>query len=342
MWQRFTERARRVILLAQNEAVKKNSAYLDTEHLLLGLLREKDAVGVQMLSQIGVSLEVIEESVEKRIAYEAQNNSEPRLTAHAKRVLELAADESWRMKLKNIGTEHLLLALLREKNGVASAVLHEFGADLVTLRKHIVQYHASQMPPIPSAIAPEKPSIPLVFANLPKGEDICLRFRLTAAQSHRRFLYAICFVPATSALTLVSGFVSIFTTFPNLPWLLRPVIFFALMYAGACLSIIFRANHYGATVCLQRQGLLTTKPKNTKQFYLRLCKWKQIHTIREINGDFCFCGWRYFILVPREAFRSKDEAQQFLEIAQQIWKSNGTQWPENSSEIKLGHYVSNK
>ena len=141
MWQRFTERARRVILLGQKEAGEMNSGHVGTEHLLLGLAHENEGVAAQVLAKMGVSLE----KVRAEIDGEAQVNrdptdGEPKLTPKAKRVLELAADEARRMRHNYVGTEHLLLALLREKDGLAAAVLRRLGLNLGKARAQVLEY----------------------------------------------------------------------------------------------------------------------------------------------------------------------------------------------------------
>lgn len=144
MWQRFTERARRVILLAQEEAGKMNSSHVGTEHLLLGLARENDGAAAQVLTKMGVSPQHVRQEIEAEIGQpEEPSGNEPKLTPRAKRVLELAADESRRMRLNYIGTEHLLIALLREKDGVAANVLRKLGLKIETVRTQVESYVGS-------------------------------------------------------------------------------------------------------------------------------------------------------------------------------------------------------
>lgn len=141
MWQRFTERARRVILLGQEEAGKMRSSHVDSEHLLLGLIRENDGVGAQILAKLEISAEQVRQAIAKEIQQPtATASDEPTLTPRAKRVLELAADEAVRMKHNYIGTEHLLLALIREKEGLAGQVLRKLGLDLETARREVNTY----------------------------------------------------------------------------------------------------------------------------------------------------------------------------------------------------------
>ena len=141
MWQRFTERARRIILLAQEEAGKMNSNHVGTEHLLLGLVRENEGVAAQVLTKMGVSLAKVRNEIEGEVQPGSDPTSgEPKLTPKAKRVLELAADEGRRMRHNYIGTEHLLLALLREKDGLAATVLRRLGLNLESAREQVMEY----------------------------------------------------------------------------------------------------------------------------------------------------------------------------------------------------------
>ncbi|HVF10416.1 MAG TPA: ATP-dependent Clp protease ATP-binding subunit, partial [Abditibacteriaceae bacterium] len=141
MWQRFTERARRVILLGQEEAAKMESGHVGTEHLLLGLVRESEGVAAQVLQKMGVSLQRVRQEIEAEVQPMGESTgAEPKLTPKAKRVLELAADEARRMRHNYIGTEHLLLALLREKDGVAAGVLRKLGLNLEKVRGQVMEY----------------------------------------------------------------------------------------------------------------------------------------------------------------------------------------------------------
>ena len=156
MWQRFSERARRVILLGQEEAEKLNSAHVGTEHLLLGLARETDGCGAKVLAQIGIEPEQLRAATLAAIApvVEPQRQaSEPKLTGKAKRALELAADEARRLRHNHIGTEHLLLALLREKDGVACEVLNGLGLTLENTRAQVLIHLDEVRAPI-AATAP--------------------------------------------------------------------------------------------------------------------------------------------------------------------------------------------
>jgi len=147
MWQRFTERARRVILLGQEEAGKMNSGHVGTEHLLLGLVRENEGVAAQVLQKMGVSLGKVRQEIEAEVQPGTDPSAgEPKLTPKAKRVLELAADEARRMRHNYIGTEHLLLALLREKDGLAATVLRRLGLNLEKARTQVMEYLGPDAP----------------------------------------------------------------------------------------------------------------------------------------------------------------------------------------------------
>ena len=161
MWQRFTERARSVILLGQEEASRMNSDHVGTEHLLLGLVRQNEGVAAQILQRMGVSLPKVRREIEREVQPESSVGSEPKLTPKAKRVLELAADEARRMKHNYIGTEHLLLALLREKDGLGATVLRRLGLDLEKARAEVMAYlgpdepQINSNPPMKDVLTPE-------------------------------------------------------------------------------------------------------------------------------------------------------------------------------------------
>jgi ATP-dependent Clp protease ATP-binding subunit ClpC len=134
-FEKFSERARRVLTLAQEEAAHFNHTYIGTEHVLLGLLREEEGVGAKVLANLGVSLNKARSAVEFIIGRgEKPSTGEIGLTPRAKRVIELAIDEARHLGHNYIGTEHLLLGLLREGEGVAADVLDSFGITLERVR----------------------------------------------------------------------------------------------------------------------------------------------------------------------------------------------------------------
>ncbi|MDP2931744.1 MAG: ATP-dependent Clp protease ATP-binding subunit [Chloroflexota bacterium] len=137
-FEKFSERARRVLTLAQEEAEHLNHNYIDTEHILLGLVREGEGVAAKVLVNLGVALNKVRSAVEFIIGRgEKPTTGETGLTPRAKRVIEVAIDEARNLGHNYIGTEHLLLGLLREGGGVAAAVLDNFGITLEKVRTEI-------------------------------------------------------------------------------------------------------------------------------------------------------------------------------------------------------------
>ncbi len=140
MFERFTDRARQVVVLAQEEARMLNHNYIGTEHLLLGLVHEGEGVAARALESLGISLEAVRQQVEEIIG---QGQQAPAghipFTPRAKKVIELAGREAGALGHSYIGTEHLLLGLIREGEGVAAQVLVKLGADLAGVREQVVQ-----------------------------------------------------------------------------------------------------------------------------------------------------------------------------------------------------------
>src|SRR5205823_4193792 len=135
MWQRFTERARRVIFFAQEEAARLGENYVGTEHLLLGLIREMDSVAGRLLERMGLSGAQIRAEVEKQVTVGKGNlGQDMQLTPRAKRVIDLAYEEARQLNNNYIGTEHLLLGLVREGDGLAARVLVVLGVNLERTR----------------------------------------------------------------------------------------------------------------------------------------------------------------------------------------------------------------
>src|SRR5256712_360456 len=137
---KFTERARRVLSLAQEEAQRFQHNYIGTEHLLLGLVREGEGVAAKVLSNLGVELYRVRNSVEFIIGRgDRIVLGEIGLTPRAKKVIELAVDEARRLNHHYIGTEHLLLGLIREGEGIAAGVLESLGVSLEKVRTQTIQ-----------------------------------------------------------------------------------------------------------------------------------------------------------------------------------------------------------
>lgn len=137
---RFTQRAQKVLFLAQEEARRLNYPYVGTEHILLGLIREGEGVAGKVLSGMGIDADTVRSKVEKAVEKSESNpTGEVTLTPRAKKVLELAVDEARRMGTNYVGTEHLLLGLVREGEGIAARVLTSLGADLNRVREGVIQ-----------------------------------------------------------------------------------------------------------------------------------------------------------------------------------------------------------
>ncbi|MDN5696987.1 MAG: NDP-hexose 4-ketoreductase, partial [Rubrobacter sp.] len=140
MFERFTERARKVVVLAQEEARHFNHNYIGTEHLLLGLLREDEGVAARALTSLGVSLDEVREQVESIVGYgEEGSGGQAPFTPRSKKVLELALREALQLGHNYIGTEHILLGLVRESEGVAARVLSNLDVDPDKVRREVVR-----------------------------------------------------------------------------------------------------------------------------------------------------------------------------------------------------------
>jgi ATP-dependent Clp protease ATP-binding subunit ClpC len=140
LFERFTDRARRVVVLAQEEARLLNHNYIGTEHILLGLIHEGEGVAAKGLESLGISLEAVRSQVEELIGHGASSPSgHIPFTPRAKKVLELSLREALQLGHNYIGTEHILLGLIREGEGVAAQVLVKLGADLSRVRQQVIQ-----------------------------------------------------------------------------------------------------------------------------------------------------------------------------------------------------------
>jgi ATP-dependent Clp protease ATP-binding subunit ClpC len=140
MFERFTDRARRVVVLAQEEAKMLNHNYIGTEHILLGLIHEGEGVAAKALESLGISLDSVREQVQDIIGQgQQQPTGHIPFTPRAKKVLELSLREALQLGHNYIGTEHILLGLIREGEGVAAQVLVKLGADLNKVRQQVIQ-----------------------------------------------------------------------------------------------------------------------------------------------------------------------------------------------------------
>jgi|HubBroStandDraft_2_1064218.scaffolds.fasta_scaffold119294_2 ATP-dependent Clp protease ATP-binding subunit ClpC len=187
MFERFTERARRVIVLAQEEARALEHNYIGTEHLLLGLLADGEGIGAQALQAMGLSLE----ETRGRVLEMVRPGKKPLLghipfTPRAKKSLELSLREALQLGDNYIGTEHILLGMLREGSGVAAQVLNQLGVDLSRTRVQVIALSPGSAPqPIEGVRAGQLPVAPRqvvrvdVLARLQEISD-----RLAAIEAH--------------------------------------------------------------------------------------------------------------------------------------------------------------
>lgn len=167
MWQRFAERARRVVFFAQEEAERRGDKYVSTEHLLLGLVREEDNVASRILEELGIPTGRIRADMERQMAVgDPQTAEDIMLHPRGKRVIDLAHEESRRLQDPHIGTDHLLLGLIREGEGLASRVLTKLGATIDAVRAIVDQQRAPKPP------AAKPPSIGELWEAMPPEERL--------------------------------------------------------------------------------------------------------------------------------------------------------------------------
>jgi ATP-dependent Clp protease ATP-binding subunit ClpC len=146
MFERFTDRARRVMVLAEEQARIHSHDWIGTEHILLGLIQEGDGVAVKALESLGISLEAVRQQVEEIIGRGQQVPRAGRLpfTPRAKKVLELSSREALQLGHNYVGTEHILLGLIRDGDGVAGQVLAGLRADLTRVSQQVIELHGDQ------------------------------------------------------------------------------------------------------------------------------------------------------------------------------------------------------
>jgi hypothetical protein len=180
MFERFTEQARTAVVLAQEEARTLKHSYIGTEHILLGVLREQEGVAARMLESLGVTVERVRANVVLIVGTgeEVTSGMIP-FTAHAKTVLELALREAMNLGHRQIGVEHIMLGLLREKKGVAFRILADFDADPEKIRNEVIRVAAAapaEPPEHEGGVARPAPS-PFVEEPPATAEDMELGWR---------------------------------------------------------------------------------------------------------------------------------------------------------------------
>ena len=170
MWQRFSERGRKAVFHAQEAAQKTHSAYVGPEHLLLGILREEDSAAVRALGRMGVKVPQLQKDVEKVIGVHVGvgDGSGMTLTPSAKRCIDLAYDEARHLKHDYIGTEHLLLGILKLREGIPSKIFFDHKVELEPLRKEVLGLVARDRP---HAIKPKVGIFKKVLYSIFDGKD---------------------------------------------------------------------------------------------------------------------------------------------------------------------------
>ncbi len=162
MWDRFTERAKHVISTAREEATRLGSEYVRTEHILLGLCREPDGIAARALENLGVDIESLAMEIEQQVqrGNAVPSSDEIAFTPRAKKVLELSVEEARRFNHSYIGTEHILLGLVKEGEGIAAKVLQDLKIDLDKIQAEVIRLLGDQGKPGPQASTSKKSQTP--------------------------------------------------------------------------------------------------------------------------------------------------------------------------------------
>jgi len=183
VFERYTDRARQVIVLSQKEARSLNHNYIATEHILLGLIREGEAVAAQVLVSLGITLPEVRAQVEEIVGRGNQQAASDYLpfTPRAAKVLQLSEREALQLGVRYIGTEHILLGLIREGEGVGAQILQNLGLDLSRVRQAVLQKIAYTPPgqadkPMPPMSRPARPSQDyFLVAHAEKTDDVSVK-----------------------------------------------------------------------------------------------------------------------------------------------------------------------
>ena len=169
MFERFTDRARRVVVLAQEEARMLNHNYIGTEHFLLGLAHEGEGIACQALEALGISLDTVRAQVHEVIGEGAEPaGGHIPFTPRAKKVLDLSLREALQLSHRYIGTEHILLGIIREGEGVAAQILVKLGADLNTVRQQVIELIARR----PGETTPRLPAEATPWVGAPRTATV--------------------------------------------------------------------------------------------------------------------------------------------------------------------------
>src|SRR5688500_14809579 len=186
---RFNDRAKRVLALAQDEAIRFNHNYIGTEHLLLGLVREGEGVAARVLDSLGVELSKVRTAVEFIIGRgdSTTSPSEITLTPRTKKIIELAIDEARKLGHTHVGTEHMILGLVRDGESVACGVLESLGVSLEKVRHQVIATLGQQHYPTDAATAAERSGpleLPATFGPAVPRDRLDLSSRRTLARAY--------------------------------------------------------------------------------------------------------------------------------------------------------------
>ncbi len=177
---RFTERAKTVITLAQQESQRLQHNYIGTEHLLLGLVREGGGLAAKVLATMDIDLATVRSKVEAIVSRGKKTPyGKVGMTPRAKKVIELAVDEARRLNHHYIGTEHLLLGLLREGEGIGAGVLEDLGVDLQRTRREVILALEKPLPSVPGNLPARPTAVILTTLAIVAFAAIALRRRIS-------------------------------------------------------------------------------------------------------------------------------------------------------------------
>jgi ATP-dependent Clp protease ATP-binding subunit ClpC len=190
----FTERTRKVLMLAREEAARLGHEYVGTEHILLGLIRQGEGVGATVLQNLNAELDEIQQRIEETVKKgKAAQTAGPDLpyTSRAKKVLELAMDEARTLRHSYVGTEHLLLGLLAEAKGIAVQVLGSFGVTLERARAEVRRILGTELTPHPRTDPPPDEKPVRISLSLHYSNGAVVRNSFTSAADAASFLSAL-------------------------------------------------------------------------------------------------------------------------------------------------------
>ena len=193
MFDKFTNRAKQVIKLAKKEAQRLNHNYLGTEHVLLGLLKLGQGIAVNVLRNFNLDYEIVRAEVERLVGFgpEIQVYGDPALTGKVKKVFEFANEEAASLNHNYVGTEHLLLALLRQTDGVAAQVLENLNINLKDIRKEVLKELETFNLQLPPMGTPGGPAPSLLLRKL-KTEDGIPAIKMPALKAYGHDLTELC------------------------------------------------------------------------------------------------------------------------------------------------------